>query len=56
MRNMILADYIVSLSGTLLDAVQTIDHNHSRCSIVTEGDKVVGILDRKSTRLNSSHT
>ncbi len=41
---MILADYTVSLSGTLLDAVQTIDHNHSRCCIVTEDDKVVGIL------------
>ena len=28
----------------MLDAVETIEHNHSRCTIIVEDDKVVGIL------------
>lgn len=44
MAELILEDYTVPLSGTLLDAAETIEHNHSRCAIVMEGEKVVGIL------------
>lgn len=39
-----LEDFTVPLSGTLLDAVETIDHNHCRCALVVEGDKVVGVV------------
>jgi arabinose-5-phosphate isomerase len=40
----VLEGYSVPLSGTLLDAVETIEHNHSRCTIIIDGGKVVGIL------------
>ena len=41
---MILEDFTIPLSCTLLDAAETIEHNHSRCAIVLEAEKVVGIL------------
>ena len=37
-------DYIVDVEGTLLDVAQTIDKNNSRCVIVIEESKVIGVI------------
>jgi len=37
-------DYIVDVDGTLLDVAQTIDKNNSRCVIVIEATKVIGVI------------
>ena len=39
-----LGDYTIPEDATLLDAVDAIAHNHSRCVITTSGDKVTGII------------
>ncbi|MBI1208064.1 MAG: CBS domain-containing protein [Azospirillum sp.] len=39
-----LEDFLVPENGTLLDAAEAIDHNHSRCAIVISGAKVVGLI------------
>lgn len=39
-----LEDYIVDASGTLLDAAQAIANNKSRCAMVVDEDKVIGVL------------
>lgn len=41
---MALDDFMVPESATLLDAVEVIDNNHSRCAMVMSGEKVVGII------------
>ncbi len=37
-------DFTIPDSATLLDAVDVITHNHSRCAITIDGDKVTGII------------
>ncbi len=39
-----LDDFTIPLSGTLLDAVEVMEHNHSRCAVVMDTDKVVGVI------------
>lgn len=39
-----LDDYTVPLSGTLLHAVEVMEHNNSRCSVVVEDQKVAGVI------------
>jgi len=39
-----LAKYVVPLGSTLLDAIEVIKHNRSRCAVVTSGETVVGVL------------
>ena len=39
-----LAKYVVPLGSTLLDAIEVIKHNRSRCVVVTSADTVVGVL------------
>lgn len=41
---MILSDYMISETATLLDAAETIAHNQSRCAIITQDDKVIGVI------------
>jgi len=37
-------DYTIPDTATLLDAVDVITHNHSRCAITISGNKVTGII------------
>ena len=37
-------DYTIPEGATLLDAVDVITRNHSRCAITISGDKVTGII------------
>ena len=37
-------EYTVPDSATLIDAVDIIAHNHSRCAIIVSGEKVTGII------------
>jgi CBS domain-containing protein len=39
-----LLPYIISSSATLLDAVEKIIHNKSRCVCVMQSDKVIGVF------------
>lgn len=39
-----LRDFTVNRRGTLLDAIDAIDRNHSRTVVVVEGGKVIGVL------------
>ena len=39
-----LVDYTVSKSGTLINAIDKIERNHSRTVIVVDCEKVVGVL------------
>jgi CBS domain-containing protein len=39
-----LIDYVVSCNGTLLDAVEVIDRNRSRCAVAVDGEKVIGVV------------
>ena len=44
----------------ILDAAKLLSHNESGCVVIVENNRPIGILteldlDRKSTRLNSSH-
>lgn len=38
------ADFTITRRATLLDAVARIERNHSRAVIVTEGEKVIGVV------------
>jgi CBS domain-containing protein len=38
------SDFVVAHGATLLDAAEVIEHNHSRCAVVVEDDKVVGVI------------
>ena len=39
-----LAKYVLSLDGTLLDAIEAIKNNRSRCVMLMSGDRVAGAL------------
>ena len=39
-----LAKYVLPLDGTLLDAIEAIKNNRSRCVILMSGDRVAGVL------------
>lgn len=39
-----LAPYCIPLGSTLLDAIEAIKNNRSRCAVVLDGEKVVGVL------------
>lgn len=39
-----LSSYTVSRRGTLLDAIEVINANHSRTAVVVEDGKVIGVL------------
>jgi CBS domain-containing protein len=39
-----LAKFVVPLGSTLLDAIEVIKHNRSRCAVVTNAETVVGVL------------
>lgn len=38
------ADFTINRRATLLDAAERIERNHSRAVIVTEGEKVIGVI------------
>jgi CBS domain-containing protein len=39
-----LSHYTIASSGTLLDAAHAIDHNRSRCVVVVENGKAIGVI------------
>jgi CBS domain-containing protein len=39
-----LAKFVIPLGSTLLEAIEAIKHNRSRCVVVTRADTVVGVL------------
>jgi CBS domain-containing protein len=42
--NVNLTKYVLSLDGTLLDAIEAIKNNRSRCVMLMSGDRVAGVL------------
>lgn len=39
-----LTEFVVDEHATLLDAIETIERNHSRCAVVCSGEKVLGVI------------
>jgi len=39
-----LSKFVIPLGTSLLDAIEVIKHNRSRCAVVTNADTVVGVL------------
>jgi CBS domain-containing protein len=40
----VLRDFVVSRRGTLIEAIDVIERNHSRTAIVVDGEKVIGTI------------